>query len=149
MGKRLLAVMAVLISIAALGLVSGCGDDDEDTDVAATTAPEETTATEPAGGAGGGAATSVEMTEYEFIPNDLTVSSGDSLSLENTGEIPHNLTIVEGEPEAGGTELAASDDFPGGESGEMTVDAEPGEYGILCTIPGHAEQGMTGTITVE
>ena len=150
MGKRLLTVLTVLLSIAALGVVSGCGDDDdEDTDVAATTATEETTATAPAGGAGGGEATSVEMTEYEFIPNDLSVSAGDTLALENTGELPHNLTIVEGEPEAGGAEVAASDDFDGGDSGEMTVDAEPGEYGILCTIPGHADQGMTGTIQVE
>ena len=26
---------------------------------------------------------------------------------------------------------------------------EPGTYRILCTVPGHAEAGMTGTLVVE
>jgi plastocyanin len=141
MGKRLLAVLTLLISV---GLIAaGCGDDDDDSgDSAATTGT--TTAADTGGGE-----TTVAMTEYEFDPSDLSVASGDTVALDNEGELPHNLTIVEGEPTGGGAEVAASDDIPGGESGTMTVDAEPGEYGMLCTIPGHAEQGMTGTAKVE
>lgn len=142
MGKKLLAVLTVLLSIGLIGIAAGCGDDD-DSDSAATTSS--TTAADT----GGGGETSVGMTEYEFAPNDLSVASGDTLELTNDGQIPHNLTIVEGEATGGGAEVAASDDLAGGDSGSLTVDAEPGEYGILCTIPGHAEDGMTGTITVE
>lgn len=29
------------------------------------------------------------------------------------------------------------------------VDAPPGEYRFVCTIPGHVEVGMVGTLTVE
>ena len=142
MGKRLLAVLTVLLSIGLIGIAAGCGDDDDDSDSAATTGT--TTAADSGGGE-----TSVGMTEYEFDPSDLSVASGDTLALTNDGQIPHNLTIVEGEATGGGAEVAASDDIAGGESGSLTVDAEPGEYGFLCTIPGHAEDGMVGTIKVE
>jgi plastocyanin len=142
MGKRLL-VLTVLLSVGLIAVAAGCGDDDDDSATSAAT-----TGTTTAADTGGGE-TTVAMTEYEFDPNDLSVASGDTLALDNEGELPHNLTIVEGEPTGGGAEVAASDDIPAGESGTMTVDAEPGDYGFLCTIPGHAEQGMTGTIKVE
>jgi plastocyanin len=143
MGKRLLAILTVLLSVGLIAVAAGCGDDDDDSgDSAATTTS--TTAADSGGGE-----TAVAMTEYEFDPNDLSVASGDTLALDNEGELPHNLTIVEGEATGGGPEVAASDDVSSGESGTMTVDAEPGDYGMLCTIPGHAEQGMTGRVTVE
>jgi plastocyanin len=143
MGKRLLVVLTVVLSIGLIAVTAGCGDDDDDSgDGAAAT----TTTT---GADGGGGETSVGMTEYEFTPSDLTVASGDTLELTNDGQIPHNLTIVEGEATGGGAEVAASDDIAGGETGTLAVDAEPGDYGFLCTIPGHAEDGMVGTIKVE
>ena len=142
MGKRLVAVLAALL---AMGLIaSGCGGDDDE-DSGTTAATTSTTSTTEAGGGGG---TSVGLTEYKFDPSDLNVSAGDTLQLTNDGQIPHNLTIVEGDPEGGGAEVAASDDIAPGESGTLNVGDQPGEYGILCTIPGHAEQGMTGTIKI-
>jgi plastocyanin len=146
MARRLLAVLTVLLSVGAIGFVAGCGDDDDEGDDSAATSAA--TTAETTADTGGGE-TSVSMTEYEFDPDDLSVASGDTLELTNEGELPHNLTIVEGEPTGGGAEVAASDDIPGGDSGTLTVDAEPGDYGMLCTIPGHAEQGMTGTVAVE
>ena len=144
MGKRLLAVLTVVLSVGLVGIAAGCGDDDDDSgDVAATTS------TTTAADSGGGASTSVSMTEYEFDPSDATSSSGDTLELTNDGQIPHNYTIVEGDATGGGAEVAASDDIASGDSGTLSVDAEPGDYGVLCTIPGHAEQGMTGSIKIE
>jgi plastocyanin len=130
-------LLTVLLALGALALfVTGCGGDDDD-DTAAT----EATNTEAAGGGG---ATSVSMTEYAFDPSDLTVSMGDVIEVTNDGELPHNLT-VEGE------DLATSDLDPGA-SEELEVGARPlpaGDYEFICTIGDHAEQGMTGTMTVE
>jgi uncharacterized cupredoxin-like copper-binding protein len=42
--------------------------------------------------------------------------------------------------------------YPGdpGSSGEFEVgDIALGEYEVVCTIPGHAEKGMKGTLTVK
>jgi uncharacterized cupredoxin-like copper-binding protein len=64
--------------------------------------------------------------------------------------VEHNLTIREGpDPEQESPELAATPDVQSGDSADLTVDAEPGKHSFVCTIPGHAEQGMIGTITVE
>jgi plastocyanin len=138
---RVVRILAVVAIAATFGLAAGCGGDDDDDDEAAApaaTAPEE----EEAAG-GGGAATEVGMTEYAFDPADLTAAQGDTITATNDGELPHNYTI-----EADGDEVTSGDVDPGS-SGELTVDVDPGDYDVICTIPGHAEQGMTGTITVE
>jgi plastocyanin len=134
---RAFRILAVVAIAATFGLVAGCGGDDDDDETAATEAT--TTEAEAAGGGG----TTVGMTEYAFDPADETVTAGDTITAQNDGELPHNYTI-----EAGGDEVTSGDVDPGS-SGEVTVDVDPGEYDVICTIPGHAEQGMEGTITVE
>jgi plastocyanin len=134
-------ILVLLLAAATIAFAAGCGGDDDDDDTAAT-AP----ATEEAAGGG----QTVGMTEFEFDPNDLTASQGDAITAENTGQIVHNLTIVAGEdPDAPGEELATTEDVQPGDSGEVTVDVDPGNYSIICTIPGHAEDGMVGTLTVD
>lgn len=92
----------------------------------------------------GGGPDPVAMTEYEFDPSDVTVARGATISAENGGEIVHNLTVFEGNKELGGTGNVES-----GQSGDLEVEFETGEYEMICTIPGHEELGMTGTFTVE
>ena len=137
-------ILPLTLVIAAVGVAAGCGGDDDDEEAAA---PAETaTETEAAGGGG----QTVEMTEFEFEPNDLTASQGDTITAENTGSAVHNLTIEEGsDPEQASTEVAATPDVDAGQSGELNVDVDPGEYSIVCTIANHRELGMIGTIKVE
>lgn len=143
---RSLRILPLLLVIAAVGVVAGCGGDDDDGEMTAA----ETTATETETGGGGGGAQTVGMTEFEFEPNDLTASQGDRITAENTGSAVHNLTIEEGsDPEQASTEVAATPDVDAGDSGEVTVDADPGEYSIVCTISNHRELGMIGTLKLE
>ncbi len=143
---RSLRILPLLLVIAAVGVVAGCGGDDDDGEMTAA----ETTATETETGGGGGGAQTVGMTEFEFEPNDFTASQGDRITAENTGSAVHNLTIEEGsDPEQASTEVAATPDVDAGDSGEVTVDADPGEYSIVCTISNHRELGMIGTLKLE
>lgn len=105
----------------------------------------------PEAGAGpagteGGAAPEGEL----FVADDIfyeeapeTVPAGRlTFVLENRGDITHNVTIEET-----GDQLVV--EAEGGEtaSGEVTLD--PGEYTYYCSIPGHREAGMEGTLRVE
>jgi plastocyanin len=139
---RFRPLLTLLLALGALALfAAGCGDDDDDETTADTAVTTEgaTGATGEDGGAA--AATSASMTEYEFDPSELTVSQGDSIEVTNDGELPHNLTVEE--------EDLATEDVEPGASEELTVDLGPGDYDFICTIGDHADQGMTGTMTVE
>lgn len=39
--------------------------------------------------------------------------------------------------------------YNGGESGSVTINAPAGEYEYYCSVPGHKEAGMVGTLTVS
>ena len=138
---RVIRILAVFALAATFGLTAGCGGDDDDDDDAAAT---EGTTTEEAAGGGGGAA-EVSMTEYAFDPADDTVSQGEALGATNDGELPHNYTIEGVREELGRT----TGDLDPGARGAIGVAVDPGEYDVICTIPGHAEQGMRGTLTVK
>ena len=78
------------------------------------------------------------------------MNQGETIVAETTGGTVHNLTIEEGpDPEKPSRELAATPDVQPGDSAELTVDLDPGAYALVCTVPGHREQGMTGTINVK
>ena len=66
------------------------------------------------------------------------------LSFSNAQSIPHDVAIEDSSGEViGQTEVIA-----GGET-STRVDLKPGTYTYFCTIPGHREAGMEGTLTVK
>jgi uncharacterized cupredoxin-like copper-binding protein len=66
------------------------------------------------------------------------------IDFTNKAELAHNLTI-EG---PGGTNLGATETFSGG-SKTLSVTLKPGTYKFFCTVPGHRQAGMEGTLTVQ
>jgi len=90
---------------------------------------------------------------YEFIPNQIRLTAGQSakLRLVNTDSIiPHNFTI---EDNTG--ELDLSIDVPAGESVDIHLKpTRPGRYVIYCAnkmlfMTSHRDHGMEGTLIVE
>ena len=143
---RKLPVLIAVAAALAFG-VAACGDDDESSDTGAATSETTTTedTTTAAGGGGGGGETVQEVeTDFKIDPSDPTVPAGTvTFEISNDGEAPHNIEI-----EGNGVE-EVSDTFDAGQSGEFTVDLEPGEYDFYCAVDGHKDLGMDGTLTVQ
>ncbi len=127
---------AALMSCLALGLVAGCGSDDKkDSGSAKTT---EQPAGKPAS-PGGGGAVAVSMKNTQFVPMEVTVKRGGTITWTNNDSFPHTVTKESG---------------PGARFDSGTVDGagtfkqkfdKAGTIDYVCTI--HPNQ--TGTITVE
>lgn len=95
------------------------------------------------GSAEAGAVTFVGTDDVAWESESVSTSAGSNeLTLECGDAVPHGLAI---EGVQDGAELAACE---GGGTGDATVDLEAGDYTFFCTVDGHREQGMEGTLTV-
>jgi plastocyanin len=65
-----------------------------------------------------------------------------TLRMPNPSAIPHNIAIEEPETETG-------DVVNQNGVSEVTADFEAGTYTYFCTVPGHRDAGMEGTLTVN
>ena len=87
----------------------------------------------------------------------ITASVGDKIifDVNNAGKSFHAFGVTAAEEGFGGiipgTEVAsASNPLKPGEAGVSEfIPGEAGEYYYICTVPGHREMGMVGTIIVE
>lgn len=138
--KRFVAASA--LAAVSLGGVAACSSDDSSTktdDKAAT----DKAATDK--GSSSATAVKVEGKEYEFIPPAVeAVAEGGKITVEfsNKGTIEHDFTVEGHEDET----IAAPKP---GETVTGSVTLEAGEYVIYCSIAGHRDMGMEGTLTVK
>src|SRR4051812_4569347 len=100
------------------------------------------------GGSSGGASStlSVEASEtaLAFDTTKLSAKAGKvTIDFKNPSAIPHNVVIEES-----GKELAGFEPITEGEKSE-TAELKQGTYTFYCSVPGHREAGMEGTLTVE
>lgn len=85
----------------------------------------------------------VTATEFKFDPSAISVSTGSAItiSLTNGGTIEHDFTI---------DALNAKVLVKAGEIAEAKLgDLAAGTYDFYCSIPGHKEAGMVGTLEVK
>jgi nitrite reductase (NO-forming) len=85
---------------------------------------------------------SLTASEFKFSPTSIQVPVGQkvSISLDNKGAVEHDVTV----PAAGFSLLARAGQSA---TGEFTFD-KPGVFDFICSIPGHKDAGMKGTLTV-
>ena len=89
--------------------------------------------------------TKVEVTanEFQFDPSELTLPANQAAEIEltNGGVVEHDMTIDAIEFNL----LAPIGETVTGNIGPL----DAGSYEIYCSIPGHKESGMIGTLAVE
>lgn len=101
-----------------------------------------------AGGEHGEEAAALPEGAHVFVAEDIawgdapaTIPAGEAvLAIDNQGAILHNVTFE-------GADVVV--EAEGGQSASDTFTLEPGTYDYYCSVPGHREAGMEGTVTVE
>ncbi len=96
-------------------------------------------------GPGGTVQLEADPTDLAYDTTELSSKPGKvTIDFTNPSALEHDVAI-EGE----GKELASSELVANG--GKATVSAElaPGTYTFYCTVPGHREAGMEGTLVVK
>lgn len=157
--------LSLILSVVALaGLVSACGSDDDTTESGLGSASDSTVSDNDGGDHGDmddsemdddemdhGANTpvapdarpiEVSGSSYAFDPVELTVRAGEDVAIVLTAtDIEHDFTVddLDAHVSAGAAETA---------EGGLRAD-DPGTYTYYCSVEGHREAGMEGTLTVE
>jgi uncharacterized cupredoxin-like copper-binding protein len=158
--KGALCVVAIAAIVPA---IAGCGGSSSS---ATTTQSSPATSTAAATSASGGGATTQASTstttsgggsttattvlniqasasELAYVPNTLSAPAGRiMIRMTNPSQLQHSIA------------LAVSGVQPGpvvgnGGVSEVVATLTPGTYTFYCTVPGHRQAGMTGTLTVH
>jgi uncharacterized cupredoxin-like copper-binding protein len=147
--KKFAALFALLL--AALVLVA-CGGGSDTTGDETAAAPETTKEAEGEKEAEGGSAGASAL-EFEADPSgnlayttdEATGKAGKvTVNFTNQSPIPHDVAL---EDESG--EMIAETEVLAEGSDSTTAELKPGKYTFYCTVPGHRQAGMEGTLTVK
>ena len=125
---------SALAAVAAASLVvAGCGG--------AGQSAEPKTGTAPTSAAAAGDVLEFTGTEYAFAQPKPKVSAGQTtIRFINKGLVEHDITI-----DALKVQIVAQS----GKTAEASATLKAGTYETYCSIPGHKESGMHGTLTVS
>ena len=146
----------LVLAIAALALVA-CGSSSNssssstaETNGGESQAEQGGAAKEESSSASGGSSSTLKFEadpngELAYTSDKATAKAGKvTVEFKNPQALTHDVAIENSNgEEVGATELIADG------SDSTTVDLKPGTYTYFCTVPGHREAGMEGTLTVK
>ena len=83
--------------------------------------------------------------QLAFAETKIEAPAGqDTIEFDNPSTVGHNVYVED----SGGEDVAETDTITGGKT-STTADLQPGTYTFYCSIPGHRDAGMEGTLTVK
>jgi plastocyanin len=153
--KRSKALLSMATLAATLLLLVGCGGSSSSSSSPAST-PAETPTTSsaststpaPASESGGAEKLSLEADregQLAYDTKSLSAKAGKvSIDFTNDSSLPHDVTIES----SSGASVGATPTFAGG-SKTLSVTLKAGTYKFFCSVPGHRQAGMEGTLTVK
>lgn len=79
--------------------------------------------------------------EYSFSPSRIEAKAGPaSITVENRGQIVHDFTV---------DALGIHFNVAAGQTVTKAYKLEPGQYEFYCSVAGHKQLGMVGTLSVS
>ena len=146
--KKVAALL--VLALAALTLVAcGGGGSSDSTATTAETTAESTGGGSEGSGGGGGSVVEIEAapgTDLAYVQKTAKAKAGQvSIEFNNPQSLSHDVAVEDPSGKTlGQTELVAE-----GSSVTTIANLKPGKYTFYCSVPGHREAGMEGTLTVE
>jgi plastocyanin len=152
--RRVASAISSFAVVATVAALAGCGSSSTSSSSSPAPAPTTSSATAAApatsttAAPAGASAVSLEANkegQLEYNTKSLTAKAGKvTVDFSNPAPLAHNVTI---ESSSGAT-VGNTPTFTGG-SKKLTVTLKPGTYKFFCSVPGHRQAGMEGTLTVN
>jgi plastocyanin len=141
-----------VLTVAALAVVglAACGSSSNSNSTTAASTPASTSSTAAGGGGAKGGSSTVNVStpsggSLAYDQKTLSAKAGSvTVDFNNQQPLQHDVAIADSSGKVlGQTDLVSSG------TANTTVQLQPGTYTFYCTVPGHREAGMQGTLTVK
>jgi plastocyanin len=144
--RRASAVL-IVATLAVVGLAA-CGSSSNDNSTTAASTPASTAPAAGGGGAGGASTVNISTpsgSDLAFDQKTASAKAGNvTVDFDNKQSLQHDVAVADSSGKVlGQTDLVSSG------TANATVDLQAGTYTFYCTVPGHREAGMQGTLTVK
>jgi nitrite reductase (NO-forming) len=138
--RTFFTVSGIGLAAAAVGARAVMAQDSDSTPAAGSATPGATPGASPTASG----VIEVHTVDIAYEPTELTIPADTDVEIHviNKGMLEHDFNIED-------TDFA-TDILPGAKEAEatLTVNLPAGEYVYFCSVPGHREAGMEGTLTV-
>jgi len=135
-GQRIVSAITAVLVLAAIS-----------TAVVTSGSPAKASASSAPVPAGGGSALQLAASPggaLSYNTKQLSAKAGKvTITMANMSPLEHNVTVAQGT-----TVLGATPTFIGG-SKTLKLTLKPGTYTFYCSVPGHRQAGMEGTLKVS
>jgi plastocyanin len=131
--------------VAASLVVGGCGGGNDAGSQGTASTPTPAAKKQPATSSAASVSLAPEGDQLMFDTNQLTAKAGTvTVNFTNDSNQDHDVVLID----SANKMLGQTPVFQGGTK-SFSVSLKPGSYTYYCSVPGHRQAGMQGTLTVK
>lgn len=143
--RRFAAALSTLALTCGTLAAAGCGSSSKSTSPTTPAAPATTGSQAAPSGAAKLKIAANPQGQLKYEPSSLSATAGTvAIEFTNAATLEHNLTLAT----PSGSVVASTPTFSGG-TRTLIASLRPGTYKFYCTVPGHRQSGMEGTLTLK